>query len=49
MMRLLEKAKADWQIVEKLLQEGKLIKLEHNGNEYYRASQLRVGEERVSP
>lgn len=35
--RLLEKAKVSWQIVERLLQEGKLVKLEYNGREYYRA------------
>lgn len=36
-IRLLEKAKADWQLIEKLLQEGKLVKLMYNGKEYYRA------------
>jgi len=40
MIKLLEKAKADWQIVEKLLQEGRLVKLEYNGNEYYRAKPI---------
>ncbi len=35
--RLLERAKADWRIVEKLLQEGKLIKIEYNRNEYYKS------------
>lgn len=34
---LLKRVGADWQIVEKLLQEGKLIKLKYGGNEYYRS------------
>lgn len=39
-MRLLEKAETDWHIIEKPLQEGKLIKVEYNGNEYYRAKPI---------
>ncbi|BAD84892.1 hypothetical protein, conserved, radical SAM superfamily [Thermococcus kodakarensis KOD1] len=31
----LEKANADWSIVEKLLKEGKLIELEYNGKRFY--------------
>ncbi|MEM3546052.1 MAG: hypothetical protein QXU47_04835 [Candidatus Bathyarchaeia archaeon] len=34
---LLKRVGADWQILEKLLQEGKLIKLKYGGNEYYRS------------
>jgi len=33
--KLLEKANKDWQIVHKLLQEGKLRELEYEGNTYY--------------
>ncbi|ASJ03451.1 radical SAM protein [Thermococcus profundus] len=31
----LKKAKADWSVVEKLLNEGKLIELEYNGKRFY--------------
>jgi wyosine [tRNA(Phe)-imidazoG37] synthetase (radical SAM superfamily) len=31
----LEKAKADWKIIEKLLLEDKLVELEYEGNKYY--------------
>ena len=31
----LEKAKADWKIIEKLLHEDKLVELEYEGNKYY--------------
>jgi len=31
----LKKADADWSIIEKLLQEGKLVELEYEGNIYY--------------
>jgi hypothetical protein len=31
----LKKAKADWQIIEKLLHENKIIELEYEGNTYY--------------
>ncbi len=31
----LKKANADWSIIEKLLQEGKLVELEYEGNIYY--------------
>lgn len=31
----LRKANADWQIIEKLLQKGKLRKIEYEGNTYY--------------
>jgi len=31
----LKKANADWQVIEKLLKEGKLIELEYEGNSYY--------------
>jgi len=33
--KLLEKADADWQVVEKLLGENKLVELEYEGNTYY--------------
>jgi wyosine [tRNA(Phe)-imidazoG37] synthetase (radical SAM superfamily) len=33
--RFLKKANADWQIIEKLLCEGKLIELEYRGKKYY--------------
>jgi wyosine [tRNA(Phe)-imidazoG37] synthetase (radical SAM superfamily) len=33
--KLLEKADTDWQVVEKLLGENKLIELEYEGNTYY--------------
>jgi wyosine [tRNA(Phe)-imidazoG37] synthetase (radical SAM superfamily) len=33
--KILEKADADWQVVEKLLGENKLVELEHEGNTYY--------------
>jgi wyosine [tRNA(Phe)-imidazoG37] synthetase (radical SAM superfamily) len=33
--KLLEKAVADWQVVEKLLGENKLVELEYEGNIYY--------------
>jgi wyosine [tRNA(Phe)-imidazoG37] synthetase (radical SAM superfamily) len=32
---LLREAKTDWQIVEKLLREEKLVELEYEGNKYY--------------
>jgi hypothetical protein len=32
---LLEKADADWQVVEKLLSENKLEEIEYEGNTYY--------------
>ncbi len=31
----LRKAKADWNVVEKLVHEGKLIELEYNGKKFY--------------
>ena len=33
---LLEKAGADWKIVEKLLVEGRLVEIKHNRKTYYR-------------
>jgi wyosine [tRNA(Phe)-imidazoG37] synthetase (radical SAM superfamily) len=33
--KLLKKANTDWQIMDKLLQEGKLRELEYEGNTYY--------------
>ena len=33
--KLLEKAVADWQVVEKLLREHRLVELEYEGNTYY--------------
>jgi wyosine [tRNA(Phe)-imidazoG37] synthetase (radical SAM superfamily) len=33
--KLLKKADANWQVVEKLLGENKLVELEHEGNTYY--------------
>lgn len=33
--RLLEKAGAEWSIVEKLLREGKLIQIEYRGERFY--------------
>ena len=33
--KLLEKANADWQVVDKLLGENKLVKLQYEGNTYY--------------
>ena len=32
---LLRKANASWEVVEKLLDEGKLIELEYEGHRYY--------------
>ena len=32
---LLRKAKTDWQIIEKLLREDKLVELEYERNKYY--------------
>jgi hypothetical protein len=32
---LLRKANADWSVVEKLINEGKLIELEYNGRRFY--------------
>ncbi|MDH5788245.1 MAG: radical SAM protein, partial [Candidatus Bathyarchaeota archaeon] len=33
--KFLKKANTDWQIMHKLLQEGKLLELEYEGNTYY--------------
>jgi hypothetical protein len=32
---LLKRAKSDWSVVERLLQEGKLIQLDYEGNVFY--------------
>jgi wyosine [tRNA(Phe)-imidazoG37] synthetase (radical SAM superfamily) len=34
-MEFLKKASADWEVVERLLKEGKLVTLEYEGNRYY--------------
>ena len=34
-MKFLEKAEAEWDVIEKLLKENKLVKIEYDGKEYY--------------
>ena len=34
-MKFLEKAEAEWDVIEKLLKEKKLVKIEYDGKEYY--------------
>jgi hypothetical protein len=42
--RLLTRATADWEVVERMIDEGKLVRLDYLGNRFYmRSIKSRVG------
>jgi wyosine [tRNA(Phe)-imidazoG37] synthetase (radical SAM superfamily) len=46
-LKFLESANADWQVVQRLLQEGKLEEVEYGGNTYYTRKLRALAEDRV--
>jgi len=40
---LLKKAKASWRIVDELLRDGELVRLEHEGSTYYVRKSIKTG------